>query len=501
MKQKSETLQLGIQFALILAMVISASAGVWCIRSAQPRPDSLRIGAIMLALAFLLLMCLLILRKLFYALKHLEESMEGWSNTQPEALEEEMSRLPGPAGELGQSFYKQMQSMEEKLSHVEESAIEKADYSAEQRIVREIRDLMLPRVLEDYPNRKNFKISGIVEDAAHPGSTYFDYFFIDPGLLCFSLAQLPSDGSILQMVMAQTMLRGRLWMGRSLSDAMSDVNSSLFDYGSTTQPVSMLAATLNTWSGQVSMVNAGLPQPMLMLTGEGYEQLDLTVSISLGQMSNVSHQSSEFPLRNGSRLFLFTEGLGSMTNRDGLPFREQELRTTLNRSRIREEAPEQTLLFLADEAKAYCDTAAHMMDFSALLLEFRKTDSNGQEHTVSVSAESVSELLNYTKTRLQENDKRPREYAPLVVMAEELFTLCCRRCRKGSSMTLSCSMAPDTKSFTLRLQAPFGGKNPLESSEPGPDAQAADYITRQAEYVDYQAGNPNDTLTVVWFFS
>ena len=383
--------------------------------------------------------------------------------------------------------------MEDNLSRLEETAREKAERSTERRIAHEVRDRLLPRVLEDYPSRENFELAGIAEDAKYPGSTYYDYFFIDPGLLCVTVAQLPQNGvpDVLQMVMVQTMLRGRLWIGRSLAETMSDVNAGLFDYGSTVQPVAILAATLNTWSGQVTLVNAGLPAPLLMRAGEGYEWLDIPASVPLGQMENVSYRTEEFRLHAGNRLLLHTDGLGAMADREGVPFRDQELRTTLNRTRAREETLEQMLRFLADEAEAYCRSASEVLDFSALLLEFRKTVSHGHDHTVPASVSYTSEMLGFLKERLEE----------LAVLVEELFALCCRRCDRDSKITLDCAVAPDAESVTLRLRAALGGKNPLNPEEAGPDGQAADYIMRQADYVEFQAGGPNDILTIVWFFA
>lgn len=510
MERKSGMLQPGILYTLLAATVFFVAAGIWCLFLAHTASILLLCGIVLLLLAFALAMCLHKLRKTFRAFDDLDDIVEGWSRTPPEALEKSVKSLHGPAGVLGSSFYGKMRDMEENLAHVEEKARVKAEQSVEQRVVREVRDYLLPRVLENYPNRKNFEVSGIVEevsgiveDAAHPGSVFYDYFFIDPGLLCVSIAQFSQNGipGLLQMIMAQTVLRGRLWAGSPLADAMSYVNARLFDYGSITEPAAMLAATLNTWSGEVTLVNAGLPSPLLQRSMEGYEWLDLPVSISLGQVANVRYQSSKLRLRAGNRLLLHTDGLDTMTDREGVPFREQALRATLNRSRAREDDLNHALHFLADEAKAYCDAEATLKDFSVLLLEFRKTVSEGHELTVSATSSSVSEVMAFIKTRLEENGKQPREYAPLVVLAEEVFALCCRKCSKNSSITLSCAVAPDTESVTLRLQAPFGGKNPIDTSESGPDGQAAEYITQQAMYVKYQEGDPNDTLMVVWFFA
>ena len=503
MEQKQGYFRPIILWGLLIAALLSAAAGLWLIVSAQPRPAVYWVGGALLCIAVVLMLCLSALRRTFHGLDTLKDTVQGWSSTKPETLRQELSSLSGEAGKLGGEFYEQMCRMEVNLSRLEKSAREKAEQTVRKQVVREGRDHLLPRVLEEYPSRENFLLTGIVEDGGQPGSTYYDYFFVDPGLVCITVAQLPQNGvpDVLQMVMAQTMLRGRLRMGRSLTETMSDINASLFDYGSTESPVSMLTATLNTWSGQMKLINAGLPSPLLMRAGEGYEWLELPVSVPLGQMENVSYRAAELLLHAGDHLFLFTDGLGAMENREGVPFRNQELRTILNLSRTREEDSRRRLRYLASEAAAYCRSESEVLGFSALLLEYHKTASHGHEHTVPASVSYTPELMDFMKERLQEHGRRPREYARLAILVEELFALCCRRSEKGSKITLDCAVAPDAESVTLRLHAALGGINPMDTVNPGPDGQTADYISRQADYVKFQAGTPEDTLTIVWFFA
>ena len=326
MDRKKRNFHAAVLWGLPGAALIAAAAGMWVICWPLPAAAAPWVGAALLVAAIGLILCFAALRRTLRQLDELKDVVTDWSSTKPEVLEREITALPGIAGELGGVFYEQMDHMEENLANVERAAREKAERGAEQRIAHEVRDRLLPRALEAYPGRKNYEISGIVKDAKHPGSTYYDYFYIDPGLLCFSVAQLPQNGvpDTLQMVMAQTVLRGRLWVGRSLPEAMSDVNASLYDYGSKTEPVAMLVATLNTWSGQVTLVNAGLPAPLLMRAGEGYNWLDVPVSVPLGQMENVKYRVSELRLHSGNRLLLHTDGLGAMPDREGVPFREQD---------------------------------------------------------------------------------------------------------------------------------------------------------------------------------
>ena len=222
MERKREMPLPGIRYTLLASAIVCVAVGSWCLYLARTTPGLLLCGIVVLLLAVGLLVCLYALRKAFRALDDLEDAVEGWSCTSPEALEQIMKSLDAPAEKLGSTFYDKMREMEENLARVEEKARAKAEHSAEQRIVRQVRDRLLPRVMEDYPNRKYFEIAGIAEDAAHPGSTYYDYFFIDPGMFCVSVAQLSQNGvpELLQpddaprAAVGRTVFAGRLVGGK-----------------------------------------------------------------------------------------------------------------------------------------------------------------------------------------------------------------------------------------------------------------------------------------------
>ena len=90
------------------------------------------------------------------------------------------------------------------------------------------------------------------------------------------------------------------------------------------------------------------------------------------------------------------------------------------------------------------------------------------------------------------------------MLAEELFTLCCRRAVPGAVLTVECGVAPDGGSVNLRVTGPFLGRNPLRADrESSPEGQSAQFIEEHAEYTRFQAGSTEDrdTVTVVCFLT
>jgi len=169
----------------------------------------------------------------------------------------------------------------------------------------------LPQLLPDYPSRENFAVCGVASRGGGPSCCFYDYFFLDPGLLCVSIGQIPGGGApeAIYMVVAQTAIRSRLRQGRSLAEAMSDVNAQLYDLGRK-QSLSAFVGTLNTADGRFHFINAGSAVPLLMRS----EGLDAPVC---AKNEHVAYRTMDLRLKQGVRLLLHTAGLGQTQDAAG----------------------------------------------------------------------------------------------------------------------------------------------------------------------------------------
>ncbi len=463
------------------------------------RPDA---AALLLAAGvFLLVLGLAALRQEVYRpLEDLEETVSHWSETQPEELRLQMGRITGIPQGAAAAMLEQMESLEAKLRGIRQVTEQETEYRLRRQLAGEISRSALPQVLPNYPSRENFGVAGMVEPGASPSCTFYDYFYVDPGLLCVVIGQTPGGGvaEALYMVVAQTTIRSRLRQGLSLSETLADVNRQLYDLGSK-QSLSALVGTLNTADGRFSYVNAGQQPPLLMRNEERYEWMETPVYAALGLNENVSYRAIELRLKQGDRLFLHTSGLGDLTNRAGVPFREQAFRAVLNRSRNQARGPEEILLFTAGEAAAYCAQSGDLLGYSALVLEYRKGTRELAHCEVPALPASAPEVAAFLKQKFKENGIQPRHYARTAVLVDELFALCCRRSAPDSMVNTECGIAPDGQSVTIRMAAATGGADPLTAGGDEAAENAAAFIQNQAYYVAFKAGQERDTVTMVCF--
>ena len=404
------------------------------------------------------------------------------------------------AGAVTEAAAARLGEMERQLQALQSAADARAQQTVRRELTLELCRSALPQVLRDSPATATFSMAGSVEEAPRLSCTFYDYFFIDPGLLCIMVGQAPGGGmaEALFMVVAQTTIRSRLRMGRSLVETMADVNAQLYDQGAK-QALCALVGTLNTANGMFTYVNAGCALPLLMRNGERYEWLEAPVYAAVGLNENVSYRSMQLRLRQGDRLFLQTAGLGATENAEGVPFEKQELRAVLNRSRGKARSPEEILRFTADEAAAYCQSDADRVGYAALVLEYRKGDKELAHCEVPAVPAAAGEVTAFLNKRFADNGIQRRYYARVAVLVDELFALCCRACAEGSSVIIECGIAPDGQSVTIRISAPLGGTDPLADPPEGVAEHAVAFIEDQAEYLTFKPGDGRDTLTAVCF--
>lgn len=437
-------------------------------------------------------------RRLLEPLEEMEQFLTG-DFLEIDEFRHKAREMDGLAGEVAQAAAGRLEEMNSQMNTLRANADREARQVVRFQMTEELCRSALPQVLRDSPATATFTLAGCVEEGQTLSCTYYDYFFIDAGLLCVMVGQVPGDSiaEALYMVVAQTAIRSRLRMGRSLVETMVDVNTQLYDQGAR-QSLCALVGTLDTANGNFTYVNAGGAVPLLMRNGERYEWINAPVYAALGLNENVSYRSNQLRLRQGDRLFLQTAGLGEMTNEAGVPFREQELRAVLNRSRSKTHTSGEILRFTADEAATYCPQDASRIGYAALVLEYLKGDKELAHCEVPAVPASAGQVTAFLNKRFADNGIQRRSYAPVAVLVDELFALCCRGCKQGGSVIVECGIAPDGQTVTVRMSAPLGGVNPLDE-EDSPTANAVTFIEDRAEYLTFKAGEDRDLLTAVCF--
>jgi serine phosphatase RsbU (regulator of sigma subunit) len=404
--------------------------------------------------------------------------------------------IPGEAGEAAHAIAAYAAAQESRAVKERDSALSEEAYKTQ--VVDEICRALLPQPLKESAAGLTFALAGEIQQGKRMNCAFYDHFFLEENVLCLVVGQVPGSGIAEAMfaVVAQTAIRSRLRMGRSLIETMSDVNAQLYDLGGRNS-VGALVAVLNTVSGQLNFVNAGGSMPFLMRSEGRYEWLRTPVYAALGANESVSYRSERLRLNQGDRMFFYTADLGELEDRERVKFREQELQSALNRSRSKTRSPEDLLRFMQDEAAVYCESGRDLLSAAVLALEYKKSSRDYVFTLVRGTPEYASNVTEFLRKTLEDREISPKDRAKQLLLADELFALCCRVCEAEGDVKVACAVFPEDKTIHLRMFAPMGGRDPLEAGESPAGESAASYIRNHTKRASFEAGTDRDMVEII----
>ena len=428
-------------------------------------------------------------------LKKLKKLTERIHELDNDELESEAAGIRGTPGDVAR-VVAELAAVDEPAVSVE--AKEKTDVEGFQKqIVNEICSSLLPMPLSTNNASMSFSLSGGFQQGKRRECSFYDYFFLDGSTLCFTVGRVPGSGiaEALFSIIAQTTIRSRLRMGRSLIETMSDVNSQLYDLGGKNCAYA-LVCVLNIVNGRLTFVNAGGSMPLLMRSEERYEWLRTPIYAPLGANERVSYRSEFLRLNQGDRLFIYTADLGEITNREGEKYGDKAILTVLNRSRSMTQGSDELLRFVQDEAAAFCESGDEVLCSAAIALEYKKGNREFVFTTVRGTTEDAPAVTDFIQKTLTDGGVPPKDRARQILLADELFSLCCRSCEDDARVKVECAIKSEENTVHLRMFAPMGGNDPLKSSD---DAcmHAVSYIQSHTKRMAFESGIGRDMLEVV----
>ncbi len=454
------------------------------------------LGVMALTAGYLALGVWYLWRKVYRPLQKLESLSERWTELD-DPVQEALS-LPGMVGGVAKAVEGRMEELDRRSDALRRSDAESSESHIRAGLLADICRSTLPRILAQ-PDQPKFALAGTLESPGRSACCLYDYFFLEPELLCLILGEVPGDeiADALFLTAAQTTLRNRLRTDSSLEEAVNGANAQLFDLGGR-RSFRALVGTLNLKSGRFLYINAGSPQPMIMRRSQGrYTLLEYPAYEPIGLIQHVSYRPAEVRLRQGDRLFFGTSSLGGAKNKAGVSFEEQGLRVALNRSVKQANEPSEILRHVSDALNAWISPKSPAPGFSAMLLEYLWSRTDLPSCDLPSVPESVPKLMDFLRKQCQENGLQGRNYTRLAVMTEELFTLCCRY--SAGFVRTECAVAPNGDSANIRMSADMGGRNPLESEEDMTAENAAEFIFAHADYTQFQSENGEDSVTMACF--
>lgn len=195
---------------------------------------------------------------------------------------------------------------------------EKEKTEADLRLAKEIQQSEIPNVFPAFPGRDEFDLYAKMTPAKDVGGDFYDYFFIDDDHLGVVIADVSgkSISGSLNMIKAKVLLRNIALNGDyNPAEILYELNNSFIDNNSLEMFVTMWFGIIEISTGKITFVNAGHVDAII----SSNDVTDTHISkhgIPIGVMRNYKYTNSVIQLNKGDKLFLYTDGIVDLTNKN-----------------------------------------------------------------------------------------------------------------------------------------------------------------------------------------
>ncbi|PYT83257.1 MAG: hypothetical protein DMG40_02965 [Acidobacteria bacterium] len=250
-------------------------------------------------------------------------------------------------------------------------------------IARDIQQALLPR---NFPNTRNFCVTGVNFPCLSVGGDYFDVFPLSDGRTAFVIADVSGKG--LGAAILTTMLQGALsgmTLGTDPARVFNHVNRFLCDHSEVGRYATVFFGLLDN-DGHLEFINAGHPSPFLIRRGKA-EEAFTEGSYPVGLVPEAQYTATCLKLEPGDTLVLFTDGVTEAMDPDEELFGMPRLKQVLTGQM---ECPlEQLQKCVLEAVENFTRGARQADDLTLLIVRYRATAASATTDTdVPASAAS-----------------------------------------------------------------------------------------------------------------
>ena len=347
----------------------------------------------------------------------------------------------------------------------------------------------MPRAFPAFPNRDEFDIYAQLQPAKVVGGDFYDFFLIDQNHLGVVTGGVSGKGipAALFMVVAKTIIKNQLMTGMDIEEAMSVINTRLFESKTPGVVVQAFVGVLDTRNGNFSYVNAGQAAPLYMRKDRPFAYLEGQQMGALAETENVRYRKMELTFRQGDRLVLCSNGVFEAQNPQGQEFGKEKLRKDLNARRSKLNDLKTLVNVICDDVSAYEEAPYHQDDVTVLALAYHKGDRARAEISVRAREDGFPQAQRFLRRQLEENGLGGAFYAKMSVATEEAFSMAVRNTGGRGEIVVRCAVdeTPDGQQVTVTILYAGPQANPL-LEQTGVQQDALAFIQRSMDTVSYR---------------
>jgi sigma-B regulation protein RsbU (phosphoserine phosphatase) len=194
-------------------------------------------------------------------------------------------------------------------------------------IARQIQQAMLPAPSYSAPGVETF---GSSRPANTVGGDFYDILPLDDGRLIIALGDVAGKGSPAALLMALLLAMLRTLVDEQLppADLVARLNVQVCRQAPGTRFITLFIAFYDPMTGDMTYINAGHTQPLLIRRNRRAERLT-EGGIALGMFEHSTYQTGHATIQPDELLAIYSDGITEAENPAGLQFDESGLESAL----------------------------------------------------------------------------------------------------------------------------------------------------------------------------
>lgn len=270
--------------------------------------------------------------------------------------------------ELTDSFNMVVERLKHSVSELKQTTVENERVTQEFQFAGKIQKALLPSRL---PRMKWCKIAAANIPALEMGGDFFDCFRLTGDRLGFVIGDVSGKGAAaaLYMAICLTSIRRIALAGHSPSETLRMVNNSLCDDLKSDLFATVLIGILDSNEETIVYSSAGHPSPLLASESSAPLELPSEPGPPLGVFAGNDYPELSQSLKNGSRIYLFTDGVTEAMNASRELYTDQRLMDWLHSQRERD--VQEQVQDLMIELERYGEGTAQSDDITVLAISIR----------------------------------------------------------------------------------------------------------------------------------
>ena len=332
------------------------------------------------------------------------------------------------------------------------------------------KQIQLSALPTNFPDNEDFRIYAQMIAAKEVGGDFYDFYKLSDTTVAFLAADVSGKGipAAMFMMTAKTIIKDLAESGMAVNDIFTKANEKLCGNNESGMFVTAWMGILDLTTGNVQFANAGHNPPLLKRADGSFEYLKTRAGFVLAGMEGVRYRSGEITLKEGDRLFLYTDGVPEATNEENKLYGEDRLLSFMNQNASTEAV--ELLPALKANIDEFVGNAPQFDDITMLMFDYKP--KKGGEHMTNrifpAKIESLSEVLGFVEETLEGFACPMKIQTAICVAMEEVFVNIAHYAYTDGvgDMTLLIGFDENSRTVTFRMTDKGIPFDPLKKPDP-----------------------------------